>query len=157
MTNGQTGRVSVREARREDLPALVALLQQMSLDAPREEPGPPLPSEYARAFADIDADPRTRLLVAEVDGRVLGTASFALFPSLSYRGRPHAVIENVVVDAPSRGKGIGEALIARCLDLAREAGCARLSLVTDKRRTDAHRFYERLGFTPSHLGYIYRF
>jgi len=147
----------VRDATRADLPRLVELLQQMSLDGPREELADPLPERYYRAFAAIEADPRQRLLVVEVDGRLVGTATLVIVPNLSYGGRPHAIVDNVVVDETERSKGYGEALVRRCLEVAREAGCTRLALTTDMRRHDAHRFYERLGFRHSHRGYRFTF
>jgi GNAT superfamily N-acetyltransferase len=147
----------VRDATRADLPRLVALLQQMSLDEPREDIADPLPDRYYRAFAAVEADPRQRLLVVEVDGRLVGTATLVIVPNLSYGGRPHAIVDNVVVDETERGKGYGEALVRRCLEEAREAGCTRLALTTDMRRHDAHRFYERLGFRHSHRGYRFTF
>lgn len=147
----------IRDARREDLPRLVELLQQMSLDEPRERTSESLDDAYYRAFDKIEAAKGQRLLVIEAAGRVIGTASLAIVANLSYRGRPHAIVDNVVVADGERGKGYGEALIRFCLDQAQAAGCTRLSLTTDLRRTDAHRFYERLGFKHSHRGYRYSF
>jgi GNAT superfamily N-acetyltransferase len=146
-------RAAVRDAVEADLPRVVELLQQMSLDSPREDTSSPLKEAYLEAFRRIEADPSLRLLVIEVDGRVLGTASFILVPNLSYRGRPHAIIENVVVDEAERGRGLGEQLVLHCLEEARRAGCTRLSLASNRRRTRAHAFYERLGFKQSHLGF----
>jgi GNAT superfamily N-acetyltransferase len=141
----------IRPAQPSDLPALVALLEQLSLDDPREDPGE-MP-EYEAAFARIQADARQTLLVAESDGSVVGTAVIILIPNLSHVGRPYAVVEDVVVDSTRRGKGIGEALMRRAIEIAREAGCYKLVLTSNRRRTDAHRFYERLGFTASHFGF----
>ncbi len=146
--------VRIREATEADLPRVVELLQQESLgDEHREDPGPPLPDAYRRAFRDIAADPRQRLLVAEVDGTVVGTFVFIVIPNLSYRGRPVAQVENVVVDEPWRGRGIGEAMIRWAIDEATQAGCFRVQLTSNKARKDAHRFYERLGFVASHEGF----
>jgi len=147
----------IRDAAVEDLPRVVELLQQMSLGKRREDAGLPLPDAYYAAFEEIKADPRQRLLVIVHGRRVVGTASFIILPNLSYGGRPHALIENVVVDETERGKGLGERLVRYCLDQARAAGCTRLSLTTDARRLDAHRFYERLGFQHSHKGFRYTF
>jgi GNAT superfamily N-acetyltransferase len=129
----------------------------MSLGERREDLGPPLPDAYYAAFEQIEADPRQRLLVIVHGRRVVGTASFIILPNLSYGGRPHAIIENVVVEESERGKGLGERLVRYCLDQARAAGCTHLSLTTDARRLDAHRFYERLGLNHSHKGYRYTF
>ncbi|HLF76581.1 MAG TPA: GNAT family N-acetyltransferase [Dehalococcoidia bacterium] len=144
---------SIRTAVLEDLPHLVELLQQMSLDTLREDMGAPLPAVYSKAFAVIDADPNQTLLVAEADGLIVGTACLIVIPNLSYRARPHAIIENVVVDSSARSRGVGEQLIRRAIDVAREAGCYKVTLTSNKARIDAHRFYERLGFKTSHVAF----
>jgi GNAT superfamily N-acetyltransferase len=143
--------LQIRSARRQDLPALIALLQQLSLDNPREDPG--ALAAYEATFDDIEADARQTVLVAEDGGVVVGTASFIVIPNLSHVGRPYAVVEDVVVDATRRGERIGEALMQRAIELAKDAGCYKLVLTSNRRRTDAHRFYERLGFTASHFGF----
>jgi GNAT superfamily N-acetyltransferase len=141
----------IRPALLSDLPDLVALLQQLSLDEPREDPG--ALAAYEAAFDAIEADPRQTLLVAIEDGRVVGTAAFILVPNLSHVGQPYAIVEDVVVDAVQRGQGVGEALMRRTIEMAREAGCYKLALTSNRSRSDAHRFYERLGFTASHFGF----
>ena len=144
---------TVRPAVEADLPRLVALLAQLSLDAPREALGPPLPDVYNAALRQILADPRQTLLVADAAGRVVGTLSLVVVPNLAYRARPYAILENVVVDADERGAGHGERLVRHAIDLARAAGCYKVSLTANRRRAAAQRFYERLGFAPSHVGY----
>ena len=144
---------SVRHATEADLPRIVELLAQLSLDEPREELGPPLHEASRRAFQQIQADANQRLLVAEAGGRVVGTASLLIVPNLSHQGRPYAIIENVVVDATERGAGYGELLLRHAMEEARRAGCYKLSLTSNKRRADAHRFYGRLGFQATHEGF----
>jgi GNAT superfamily N-acetyltransferase len=143
--------LDIRRASRSDLPALIVLLQQLSLDDAREDVK--AIDRYKAALAEIDADPRQTLLVAVEDDEVVGTAAVILIPNLSHVGRPYAVVEDVVVDQASRGKGVGEALMRRAIEIAREAGCYKLSLTSNRRRSNAHRFYERLGFTATHLGF----
>ncbi len=147
----------VRHATEADLPRIVELLAQLSPDEPREELGPPLPEYYRRAFQQIQADPNQRLLLAEAGGRVVGTASLLIVPNLSHQGRPYAIVENVVVDATERGAGYGELLLRHAMEEARRAGCYKLSLTSNKRRTDAHRFYGRLGFQATHEGFRVEF
>ena len=147
----------VREAREADLPRLVELLAQLSLDEPREDTGPPLPESYRRALAEIDADPRQQLLVLEADGRILGSLALMFIPNLSHQGRPYAIVENVVADEAERGGGLGDVLMRHAIDEARRAGCYKLSLTSNRRRADAHRFYERLGFSATHEGYRLEF
>jgi GNAT superfamily N-acetyltransferase len=88
---------------------------------------------------------------------VLGSVTLIIIPNLTYVARPFALIENVVVDEGARGKGIGESLIRQAIESAREEGCYRVSLTSNKRRQAAHKFYERLGFTASHEGFQLRF
>ena len=147
----------VRHATEADLPRIVELLAQLSLDEPREELGPPLPEAYRLAFQQIQADPNQRLLLAEAGGRVVGTASLLIVPNLSHQGRPYAIVENVVVDATERGDGYGELLLRHAMEEARRAGCYKLSLTSNKRRTEAHRFYGRLGFQATHEGFRIEF
>lgn len=144
--------LDIRPAHIGDLRALVALLQQLSLGEEQREDTSTLVA-YEAAFAAIDADPRQTLLVATDDGVPVATAALVVVPNLSHGGRPYAIVEDVVVDASVRGRGYGEALIRHVIGLAREAGCYKLSLTSNRARTDAHRFYERLGLAQSHFGF----
>jgi GNAT superfamily N-acetyltransferase len=105
-----------------------------------------------RAFEAIDADPRNELIVADFDGAVIGTCQLTFTPSLSRGGAERMTIEAVRVRRDLRGTGVGRAMMAWALDRARERGCRLAQLTTDRRRADAHRFYESLGFVPSHIG-----
>jgi GNAT superfamily N-acetyltransferase len=145
--------VRIREAVESDLPRLVELLAQLSLDEPREAPGASLAESYRQAFAEISADPRQRLLVLEAAGRIVGSLVVIIVPNLSRQGRPYALVENVVVDEAERGKRYGELLMRYAIEEARRAGCYKLSLTSNKRRPDAHRFYERLGLYASSEGF----
>ncbi|MCH8064552.1 MAG: GNAT family N-acetyltransferase [Chloroflexi bacterium] len=147
----------MRDAHEADLPRIVELLAQLSLDAPREWPDEPLPASYLAAFEEIVADRRQRLLVVEAQGRIVGSAALIIVPNLSRQGRPYAIIENIVIDTDARGVGHGEALVRYAIEEARKAGCYKLSLTSNKRRPDAHRFYERLGFQATHEGYRVEF
>ena len=147
----------IREASEADLPRIVELLAQLSLDAPSERLAIPLPASYLAAFEEIVADPRQRLLVIEAQGRIAGSAVLIIMPNLSHQGRPYAIIENIVIDTVARGAGYGEELVRYAIEEARKAGCYKLSLTSNKRRPDAHRFYERLGFQARHEGYRVEF
>ncbi|MCH7698241.1 MAG: GNAT family N-acetyltransferase [Chloroflexi bacterium] len=145
--------MSIRDATEADLPRLVELLDQLALDTPREERGPPLPAFYRDAFHRVDANDGQRLLVLEVDGEIVGTLVLLIIPNITHQGRPYATVENVVVEERERGAGYGRQLLTYALDQARAAGCYKLTLTSHKRRTDAHRFYERLGFDSTYEGY----
>lgn len=140
----------IRLATEADLPRIVELLAQLSPDDPdREDASSPLPYNYHLVFREM-AQGKQHLLVAESRGKLIGTLVLAVVPNLSHKGTPYAIIENVVVDEKHRSKGIGEALITRAVDEARKAGCYKVTLTSNKRRTEAHRFYERLGFSRTH-------
>jgi GNAT superfamily N-acetyltransferase len=149
------GRVTVifRDARREDVPVIVAMLADDFLGADREVGGEADVGEaYFAAFDQIESDPWNRLIVAESGGRVAGTLQLTVLPGLSRHGMIRAQIEAVRVAAWTRGQGLGRQMIAWALDEARRAGCGVVQLTSDKRRVDAIRFYQSLGFEPSHEG-----
>ena len=142
----------IRRAEASDLDAVVSLLQQLSLDGESREDAGRL-GGYLAAFAAINADPRQSLLVAVDGGRVVGTAAVIVVSNVSHGGRPYAIVEDVVVDESSRGRGCGVELMQRVIEIAREAGCYKVGLTSNRSRTDAHGFYERLGFRATHVGF----
>lgn len=147
----------VRLATEADLPRIVELLAQLSPDDPeREDTSSPLPYNYHLVFREMVLG-KQQLLVAEARKKIVGTLVLVLIPNLSHKGSPYAIIENVVVDEKQRSKGTGEALIRYAIGQARKAGCYKVSLTSNKRRTDAHRFYERLGFGRTHEAFRINF
>jgi GNAT superfamily N-acetyltransferase len=149
----------VRDATEADLPRVVELLDQLPLspDAEHEDLSTPPAEAYRKAFAEIEGNRNHRLLVVEAGGRIVGTAVVLIIANLSHRGRPWAVVENVVVDEAERGKRYGELLMERAREIAEQAGCYKVSLTSNKGRDDAHRFYRRLGFTATHEGFRVEF
>lgn len=135
-----------------DLPTFVSLLADDPLGAQREAPTEDDAGAYERAFAAIEADPNHEILVAELEGAVAGFLQLSYLPHLTYTGGWRAQIEGVRVDPSIRSRGIGRALIGEAVDRARTRGCHLVQLTTDQRRPDAIRFYEGLGFEPSHVG-----
>ena len=141
-----------RSATRADLPFIVRMLADDELGSQRERYEDPLPESYARAFEEIDDDPNHELIVAELDGKVVGMLQLMFLPSISFQGGLRAQVESVRVDTSLRGKGIGSDLMKWTIKRAKERGAHVVQLTTHKSREDAHRFYERLGFTGSYLG-----
>ena len=141
-----------RTARREDLPSILALLADDQLGAERERLEDPVPEPYVTAFSAIDADPNQELIVAEHRGQVAGVLQLTFIASLTWQGSTRALIEGVRVAAALRGMRIGDALVREAIERARRHGCRIVQLTTDRSRTDAHRFYERLGFNATHVG-----
>lgn len=139
-----------REARREDVPAIVALLIEDDLGAARET------DDMAVYFAAFDAmayEYGNQLIVGEAEGRVVATYQLTFITGLSLRASRRAQIEAVRVAAKVRSGGIGAALVRDAEMRAVDAGCALIQLTTNALRADAHRFYERAGFVPSHVGF----
>jgi GNAT superfamily N-acetyltransferase len=141
--------VTMRAAEAADLPAILRLLADDPLGKNRETA---VDAPYQAAFAAIAADPNQELVVAELDGRVIGCFQLSFIPGLSRRGAWRAQIESVRIDSAVRGRGAGQAMMEWAIAKARARGCALVQLTTDKRRPDAHRFYARLGFVASHEG-----
>ena len=144
--------VHIRSATVDDLPAIIRLLADDTLGASRERPEEPLARGYLDAFDAIEAQPGIDLLVADMDGQVVGCLQLCILPGLSRVGMTRALIEAVRVERALRGRRIGETLVLHAVAEARSRGCGLVQLTTDRSRHDAHRFYERLGFQPSHVG-----
>ena len=141
----------LRRARRDDVAAIAALINQDAISVARNGP-PPSVEEYEGWFDLIDACPANELLVLELAGRVAGTAQLTFIPGLGRRTRLRCLVEAVRVDEGLRGQGRGSWMMREILERARARGCTLVQLTTDKRRTDAHRFYQRLGFAATHEG-----
>jgi GNAT superfamily N-acetyltransferase len=148
------GDLEIREATAGDLPAIVAMLADDPLGAQRESPDDLAP--YRAALQRLEADPNQHLVVAVRTGRVIGTLQLTIIPGLSHQGATRALIEAVRIHSDERGSGLGSLLIEWAIDTARRLDCRMVQLTSDKSRTDAHRFYERLGFTASHEGFKMR-
>jgi len=128
------------------------MLANDPLGSQRERYEQPLPEGYQQAFAAIDTDPNNELIVACVNGEVVGVQQITFTPYLTHQGSWRATIEGVRISASVRGKGIGSEMIRWAIQRAKERGCHLVQLTTDKKRTDALRFYEQLGFEATHEG-----
>jgi GNAT superfamily N-acetyltransferase len=147
--------VELRRATGDDLAGLVALLAGDVLGANKEaldQSGEQL-APYRRAFALIDADPAHLLVVAREGSQVVGTLQLSVLPGLSRRGGLRGQIESMHVRSELRGRGLGAAMIGWAVEEARRRGCGLVQLTSNKVRSDAHRFYARLGFLASHEGF----
>ena len=159
----------IRPATRDDVRAILDLLADDELAShpeasgsakgagphisPSSEPGHGPLAPYLEAFDAITADPNSTLYVARLGERVVGTFQLNVLRHLAHRGGRVAQIESVHVASDFRRRGIGEAMMRFASDEARRRGCHRVQLTSNNRRVDAHRFYERLGFVPSHRGF----
>jgi GNAT superfamily N-acetyltransferase len=149
--------LTIRAARRDDIGAIVAMLADDHLGRARECIEEPLPQCYFDAFDRILRDANLQLVVAEEAGRVLGCLQLCLLPGLSSQGATRALVEDVRVASDRRGRGIGEQLLQWAIGEARAKRAALIELLTHESRVDAQRFYERLGFSRSHVGMVMRF
>jgi GNAT superfamily N-acetyltransferase len=150
--SGGPARALLRRATGEDLPALEAMLADDPLGRARESAEGDL-APYRRAFALIDADPAQLLVVAAARADVVAMLQLSFLPGLSRRGAVRVEVEGVRVRKDHRGSGTGTALLRWAIGEARDRGCSLVQLTTDASRTDAHRFYARLGFSASHVGF----
>jgi GNAT superfamily N-acetyltransferase len=145
--------VTIRRATEDDLRRIVELIHLGAVGGRgTEDLGEPLPERYYRAFRDIETSGFAAVYVADADGSVVGTFSLAFLPNISNGGWPVAQIESVHVAEAWRSRGVGEQMLRRAIELSKAHGCKRLQLTSNKARSDAHRFYERLGFQKSHEG-----
>ena len=145
------GDLEIRPAVADDVPAVVAMLADDPLGAQRESPDDLSP--YLAALERLNGDPNQHVMVAVREGRVVGTLQLTVIPGLSRKGATRSLIEGVRVHADERGSGLGTRLIEWAIDESRRQECQLVQLTSDVTRTDARRFYERLGFTASHVGF----
>ncbi len=144
--------ITIRSSTKQDVKEIVRLLADDALGAKRERYIDPLPAEYYSAFDMINADQNNLLIVAELEGKIVGTLQLTYITYLTYQGGKRAIIEGVRVDNAHRGKGIGKDMLNWAIAKAKNDGCHVVQLTTDKRRPDALEFYKQLGFIASHEG-----
>lgn len=143
----------IRDAAEDDIPALVSMFADDGQGGHGDTTDPSVLPQYLAAFHRIVASPDNHLLVVEHDREVIGTAQFTVIPSLPGRGGSKMTVAAVQVRNDMRGRGIGAMLIRHCIAEARARRLRMVDLMSNSARTDAHRFYERLGFVKSHAGF----
>lgn len=144
--------ILIREAREDDIPALVALYAADEFGH-GDSTDPALLPIYSKAFTRISESNAETLYVAEAAGEIVGTFQTLMTTTLTGRGTTAMIIEAVQTRSDQRGKGVGAKMMAFCIEEARVRGASLVQLTSNVSRTDAHRFYERLGFTRSHAGF----
>ena len=149
--------IHVRKMQNADLPHVLQLLADDELGQLREtlQRGPH--DDYRRAFTAIDADPNQYLAVFEKNDNIIGCLQISFIPGLSRRGALRGQIESVRVAANVRGNGYGTLMLTWAIEKCREQGCSLVQLTSDKTRKGAQRFYQELGFVPSHEGFKLQF
>jgi GNAT superfamily N-acetyltransferase len=142
-----------RRATEADVPAIIRLLADDMLGSSREALEAESLPQYLDAFRVVDADANQFLLIVDDRSGIVGTLQLTFIAGLARGGLKRGLVEAVRVASDRRGEKIGEAMFAWVLEKCRRENCGIVQLTTDKSRTDAHRFYDRLGFEPSHIGY----
>jgi len=145
--------IIIRTATETDVPRILELYQQLVMDPSELEMVKPEPEFGLKAFREMSALEGYYLLVAEVDGEVVGTAVLVILPGLAHGISHWGVVEFMVVNEAHRSQGIGRALTDHAAELAQEAGCYKIMLGSNKKRTDAHRFYRQAGYEATHEGF----
>lgn len=144
--------VKFRFATEDDLKTLVALLSDDELGKTREVVSDHLDARYIESFAEIERQEGNQILLAVEGEEVAGCLQLTYVPTLARGGTKRATIEGVRVSKAYREKGVGRALFEEAIRLSKENECGIVQLTTDKSRTGAHTFYEKLGFQVSHEG-----
>ncbi len=142
-----------RHAVKADLPAIIALHEADEMGGHGDAWTPELQPVYEAAFDELIADPRERVFVAEQHGAVIGSMIATLLVELTGRGKPHVVFRSIQVASSHRSLGIGAAMMAFAENDARARDAVVAELTSNIKRKDAHRFYDRLGYAQSHLGF----
>ena len=148
--------VTIRQAREEDVAAIVAILASDDIGGHGDTTDEAARADYLQAFHTLQRTPHETLYVAERDGEIVGTFQTLLTTTLTGRGATSMIVEAVQTRPDMRGRGIGAQMIGFCIEEARRLGLRQVQLTSNAARTDAHRFYERLGFAKSHLGFKYK-
>ena len=142
-----------RKATKEDIPQIVKMIADDELGKLREDYKDPLPSVYYDAFHNIDNDSNQELIVIQdTDATIIGTLQLSFIQYLTYQGGIRAQIEAVRIRQDKRGEGLGETLFKWAIERAKDRNAHLIQLTTDKKRPDALKFYEKLGFKASHEG-----
>ncbi|MFC1952224.1 GNAT family N-acetyltransferase [Chloroflexota bacterium] len=142
----------IRLAREDDIPRILELYSQLTITTSQAEQHRN-PGEFQQVFTKINAFPGHELVVAEDKGEVIGTLVLLIIPNLSHNALPWALVENIIVDREYQRRGIGKLLMDYAIARAKEVGCYKISLSSDKRRKEAHKFYRSLGFKASAHGF----
>lgn len=143
--------ITFRMATEADLPVIMAMLADDEIAENRENAA--VPDHYREAFAAMDKEVFNKMLLAEREGKIVGSLQLVFVPGVSRNGTKRAIIESVRVKSSARGQNFGTALMKEAIRLAKENGCGLVQLDSDLRRPRAHLFYRRLGFVQSHAGF----
>ena len=142
--------LTIREATEADLDRILSVYRDAGLDRRRS-----LTLEEARTlFRRISSYPRYKLYVAEDGADVVGTFALLIMDNLVNGGAPSGIVEDVAVAQTAQRRGVGKKMMESAREVCRRHGCYKMLLSSNEIRTEAHQFYEALGFTRH--GYSFR-
>jgi len=147
--------LTFRKAVEADLPFIVRLLTDDAVRVTDDRPDEPFHPRYVAALRELGADPNQLMMLAVLGGETVGTVQLTFISGISGLGTKRCLVEAVHIAPAHRNKGLGTQMIDWAIEQARERGCGMVQLTSNKKRLDAHRFYERLGFLKSHEGFKY--
>jgi GNAT superfamily N-acetyltransferase len=147
--------LTFRKAVEADLPFIVKLLTEDAVRVTDDKPDEPFHPRYVTALRELDADPNQMMMLAVLDGETVGTIQLTFIAGIASLGMKRCLVEAVHIAPSHRSKGLGSQMIQWAIERGRERGCGMVQLTSNKKRLDAHRFYERLGFLKSHEGFKY--
>lgn len=145
--------LTYRNAAPDDLRFIIALIVEDSVIQTNDDPADAAHPDYVDALAEITADPNEEMIIVEEDGMPVGCFQLTYLPGLMRRGMRRGQIEVVHVAEGKRNRGIGAEMMRWAVERCRQNNCSMVQLTSNKKRGDAHRFYERLGFLKSHEGF----
>ena len=147
----QSQKPNIKEAREEDLETILDLYQKASIDSG----GSVLEIDKARSiFKSIKAYPFYKFYIARLDDEVVGTFSLLIMDNLGHCGAKSGLVEGVAVKHERQGQGIGKQMMEYAMAVCREHDCYKMSLSSNIKREQAHRFYESLGFIRHGYSYL---
>ena len=147
--------LTYRRAVEADLPFIVKLLTDDAVRATDDRPDEPFHPRYVAALRELEADPNQMMMLAVLKGETVGTIQLTFIPGIAGLGTKRCLVEAVHIAPAHRSRGLGTRMIQWAIEQARDRGCGIVQLTSNKKRLDAHRFYERLGFLKSHEGFKY--
>lgn len=145
--------LTFRDATDADLPFIVGLIVEDTVISTNDNVADAMHADYRNALAAMTADPNNRMIIAELNGAPVGCTQLTFLPGIMRRGMWRTLVEVVHIAADHRGKGLGGEMMRWVIEESRRRGCGMVQLTSNKKRPDAHRFYERLGFAKSHEGF----
>ena len=131
----------VREARKDELDALLELYLNL-----HEEGIPEHDDHLAKTWEQIMDDPNHHIIVKEIDGKLVSSCVCVIIPNLTRNIHPYAFIENVVTHSEYRGKGYATACLNYARELALDAGCYKIMLLTGSKNESTLNFYKKAGY-----------